>query len=175
MTNPEIARPERKTLADLYPTPEDWVALQGGEPRVFRNPKNAAARWIVLHVYDEHGDAKRRFQRGLIVETLPDRTREVSRLLIEGTNNEGINVRRDIAVPAFMVRANHGEVCDTRSSRAGSTDGYDRVNNQDEYELLIDRYRYQGMQELRYEISQDGNGAAMHIQPEIRLPRPLQQ
>jgi len=55
----------------FYSNPEDWDAIQGGVPRVFWDPNKPHARWLVLHVYDEHPMAEQRFRSGAIIETMP--------------------------------------------------------------------------------------------------------
>lgn len=176
--HPSNHNPEAKKVRDYFPTPGDWIALQGGRPRVFRNPNNPKGRWIVLHVYDEHDDHAHRFTSGLVVDTLAERTGETSRFHVswvdKGEDGEDdMNIDKDIFVPSFMVRANHGEVCNTRSSQAGSNDGYERIVSQSAYTAKLTELEANGMEELRFSFSPDGNGFTMRALPGIRPARPL--
>lgn len=165
---------------DRYPSPEDWVALQGGRPRVFRNPRRPQAAWKVVHVYEEHRDPVRRFQSGIIVDTLADRTSNIGEFwvperVIPATDDEPEMVveAHGVALPTFMMRALHGEVCENRSlSVSGSA--ATRVKNEPAYEQLIAGYRQQGLQELRFAI--DANDHFL-MQPvaQISPVRPLDQ
>lgn len=173
-------RPETRSPFEVarerFPAPEDWIALQGGKPRVFRKINSPRSPWVVLHVYDEHGTPKKRFQSGIIVDTLADRTTDMSRFRIdrmaEDENEQQIRVVHDIEVPSFMVRALHGEVCNNRTGSAGSVDGYDRITNQPAYESFIEKMQYRNMQELRFGLDAT-SGFAMIPLPGIRPPRPL--
>lgn len=174
--HPSNHNPEAKNARDFFPTPGDWVALQGGRPRVFRNPHNPKARWIVLHVYDEHDDYEHRFLGGgLVVDTLAERTNDISRFPVDWTDKgeEDLRIKKDIVVPSFMVRAYHGEVCDTRTASSGSTDGYERIVSQAAYEAKLADLAASGMEELRFSVNADGNGFTMRALPEIRPARPL--
>ncbi len=165
------AKSPRDKLADMFPSPEDWVALQGGRPRVFRQPTRPHARWLVLHVYEEHKDPEHRFQSGLVVPTIAANTRNTGRVGIQRDDWEGNHIERDIIVPTFMVRSLHGEVCDARSAQLGNDDGYDRVKNQNGYVRFINEMAAKGMEELRFSIGPDGY--LMQPLPEIRRPSPL--
>ncbi len=161
----------REKIAERFPSPEDWDALQGGMPRVFRNPRKPEARWIVLHVYDEHGDAKKRFKNGRAVDTHASRTDQLSNYRIVRKNWEDITIERDVTVPSFMVSAVHGEVCDNRSAQSGNNNGYKQIKTQPEYEQFINIMNASGMQELRFALNNEG----YYMQPleEIRRPRPI--
>lgn len=167
----EFPNPEVHDARQLFPTPEDWVELQGGMPRVFRQPDRPAARWIVLHVYDEHEDYGGRFTtgNGLIVDTLPDRVSNTALVPAGG---------RHVEVPTCMLRALHGEVCDNRSAILGG-EGYDRVVNQPQYEALLEQYRSEGMQELRWGLATHAESGRLYLTfkplPAIREARPLSE
>lgn len=166
--------PNRKTgpsNLDRFPGPEDWNALQGGKPRVFRNPHRPQARWIVVHVYDEHPDPKHRFASGNIVETLAHQTSNIGDYLIRRKDFEGNEIERDISVPTFMYRRVHGDRCNERSAEA-SGGQYDRIGSQDAYEAYIRSLDEGGYQELEFKVSKDGK-FIMQPLPEIRPPRPL--
>lgn len=162
---------EARQLRDYFPSIEDWNALQGGRPRVFRHPERPAARWIVLHVYDEHDYVEPRFANGSVVDTLADRTSDVTLYFIERTNEDNLPIKKSIVVPSFMVNANHGEVCDNRSRAAGGLNGYERVATQQAYEDKLEMFRFQGLEELRFGITNEG--IAMRALPTIRAARPL--
>ena len=167
--SPLGAEQEAPKWRELYPSPEDWQALQGGKPRVFRNPFKPGTRWIVLHVYDEHSDARSRFQSGAKVDTLPPDKIRFLRKGIVRTTEDGDQYMRDIMVPSFMDRTVHGDVCEDRSIAAGG-DRYPRVRNQEEYRAFIEDLRATGFEELRFGVGPDGFTLTTHA---IRDPRPL--
>lgn len=143
---------------DRFPSPEDWVALQGGRPRVFRNPRRPQAAWKVVHVYEEHADPAARFQSGIVVDTLADRVRNIGEFwiperIIPATDDEPEMVveAHGVALPTFMVRALHGDYCERRSLSVQG-DPADRIKNQPAYERLLQTYRQQGLQEVRFGI-----------------------
>ena len=165
---------------DRFPSPEDWVALQGGRPRVFRNPSRPQAAWKVVHVYEEHGKPSARFQSGIVVDTLANRVGNIGEFMIPervipATDDEPAMVveAHGVAMPTFMVRALHGDYCETRSLSVGG-DAAVRIKNQPAYEQLIDSYRQQGLQEVRFSI--DANDQFL-LQPlsHIAASRPLQK
>lgn len=174
-----IARAEGNTSKrDQFPTTEDWIALQGGRPRVFRQPQRPNAAWRVVHVYEEHGEPRARFQSGLIVATLADRTSKIGLFGVpervipaEDDEPELVVPAHNVAIPTFMVRSLHGEVCERRSGRARNND-VDRVTNQTSYEQLLQRYRSDGMQEVRFSITADDQ-FQMRPLPSIPASRPL--
>ncbi len=161
----------QKNWTDLYPTPEDWVALQGGKPRVFHNPDKPDTRWVVMHIYDEHPDAKNRFRNGAIIPTLPVKAGyPLSRFTVNRIDFEGNEMERDIRVPSFMVSSLHGIPCEERSVAAGAqVGGYVRVSNQEDYERVIKEMRYKGMQEMRFGLSR--TGYKLEPLPQIRPPK----
>lgn len=168
------------TNRDRYPSPEDWVALQGGRPRVFRNPRRPQAAWKVVHVYEEHRNPTNRFQSGIIVDTLADRTSNIGEFwvperIVPATDDEPemIVEAHGVALPTFMMRALHGEVCEKRSLSVSSS-AATRVKSEPAYERLIGEYRQLGLQELRFAI--DANYHFI-LQPlaEIAPVRPLDQ
>jgi hypothetical protein len=138
---------------DRFPTTEDWVALQGGKPRVFRHGHRANVPWRVIHVYEEHADAEHRFQSGAIVETTPPQKIAILQKGIYKTDPQtGRQTIREIAVPSFMDRTVHGDVCEDRSGYRG----YDRITNQTAYEAYLEQLRDEGWEELRFGVSNDG-------------------
>ncbi len=164
----------RTTAADLFPYQEDWVAMQGGRPRVFRNPNKPSSVWMVLHVYEEHPDAKNRFKSGAIVPTTPPEggrftTRRIS---LERPDDNNRIIERDFRVPSFMVRTLHGDVCDERSASQGGG-SYERIGNQEQYEATLEHYRNQGFEELRFGLNDASSGYIMRLLPTIRPSRPL--
>jgi hypothetical protein len=176
MTTPgqsPVPQPERsvipESLRDQFPGPEDWVALQGGKPRVFHNPHKPHVAWEVLHVYDEHDDEAKRFQSGIIVPTLPENTGKLLGKRVPRTI-DGRQVMRDIIVPSFMDRTVHGDMCDERTAGYGG-ERYDRISYQREYEAEIARLIHEDYQELRFGFI--GKGLGMIALPRIRPPRPL--
>lgn len=163
---PEKHQPK---FLELYPSIEDWYALQGGKPRVFRKPNKPTAPWIVLHVYDEHGDPEKRFASGLIVDTLPPKKVELRRVGIPHPSSNGQLHMRDIVVPSFMDRTVHGDVCNNRSASVGGH-SYDQITDQRAYEGLVKRLDNAGYEELRFGVSNEG--FTLTPQP-IRAPRAL--
>ncbi len=160
-----------ESFADLFPGPEDWVALQGGKPRVFRNPTHPDSVWLVSHVYEEQTNAQQRFQNGLIVPTLPPGSEiPTSRLGITRRNFEGKTIQRDIVIPSFMLRAVHGDTCNVRSSSIGG-DAYRKIRSQQEYESFIDNLRLRGFQEIRFGLAKEGFKLTPY--QEIKPPKPL--
>jgi hypothetical protein len=159
----------------FFPELEDWDALQGGRPRVFRNPRRAMSRWLVLHVYDEHGEPEKRFQKGQVVETLPPESTKIPWTItpISRIDWEGNKIERDIMVPTFMLLDFHGNPCEQRS---GSSRGsrYTTVRNQGQYEDFLNEQISEGMQELQYLVR--GGAATIlpldHIRPARELDRP---
>ncbi len=167
---PAESQPDRNNQDPykFYPNLKDWEAIQGGKPRIFRNPKKPDTVWIVLHVYDEHPTAAKRFKGGQIVYTLPPPTDDIptSNLLFTRRDAYRNPVERDIQVPSLMYINLHGVPCESRSN----TD-YPRITTQREYVDFIDQMRKRGMEELIYGV-QDG---VLKLIPmlEIRDPRPL--
>lgn len=158
----EISQPDRGNIAsregfkDQYPYPEDWIALQGGMPRVFRNPKKPDSVWLVTHVYEEHTDPELRFQSGMIVETLPPHGQvPLSRYEFIRKDFEGNDVKRDIIIPSFMHRRVHGEPCEDRSAGYG-TGQYSVIKSQVSYEMFLVDIEKRGFQEVRFSIDKDG-------------------
>lgn len=170
MQQPSPERAPQPSFVEKFPGPEDWEALQGGMPRVFRQAERPNSPWIVLHVYDQHPDHERRFQSGLIVDTLPERTRDLLPYTVIRRNEDDEPVERTIVIPSFMNRAIHGDMCEGRS-RSVQGDGYPRIKNQQQYEDFISRMLSQGYQELRFAVSSEGfNMRPLSV---IRNPRPL--
>lgn len=152
---------------DLFPTPEDWIALQGGKPRVFMKPHSPQASWLVLHVYDEHPDENQRFQSGVIVETIPpDLNTAIHGVIISGRDK-----KREIILPSFMNRKVHGDPCDLRSRIFGGFLGYNRIKDQRKYELFLDFLANHEWEELRFGVTKDG--FQMQRLPSIRPAKPL--
>lgn len=173
-SRPSEVSPEfRRSFLDLFPTPEDWEALQGGKPRVFRHPRRPQKAWIILHVYDEHADARRRFKSGAIVGTKPPEG--PIQLLRKGITRRdpetGRDIQRDIMVPSFMDRNVHGDICAVRSEVLRGED-YARLKSQPRYEEYILRLQKEGWEELRFGVTQDG--FCLTPLPTIRPPRPLE-
>jgi len=163
---------------DRFPSPEDWIALQGGRPRVFRNPQRPHAAWKVVHVYEEHSDPAARFQSGMVVDTLADRTNNIGEfwipervILASDGEAEMVIEAHGVALPTFMVRALHGEHCEARSLSVNG-DPATRVKNQPAYERLIADFQKRGLQEVRFTV--DANDRFI-LQPlsEIAAARPL--
>ncbi len=173
MTSPSESSTEalRPAFVDMYPVPEDWVALQGGKPRIFRNPHKPDTRWIVLHVYEEHGDVGQRFQSGLVVDTLPPRGKiQLLHKVIQRHDDEGRLIERGVVIPSIMDRSVHGDYCEDRSSQSnGGT--YNRIGNQQRYEEYLQELSMMGMEELRFTFNRDG--FVLQAYPEIRPARPL--
>lgn len=162
----------RPSFVDQYPGPEDWVALQGGKPRVFYQPTRPAARWLVVHVYEEHDDYEHRFQSGIIVDTLPpDLDHSVQRLYIDRVDADDQPIRRNIAVPSFMNRNVHGNPCQERTGKAGSSAQYERIKSQDSYERRLRQWQETGWRELRFSVG--NNGFRLLPLDKIRPSRPL--
>src|SRR5579872_3135726 len=138
---PPVDQKSPPRFVETFPSPEDWVALQGGKPRVFRHP-DPHKKWIVLHVYEEHDDPAKRFQSGAVVETIPRtpeelRDKALSRLSFHRPSSEdGEVIERLVAVPSFMLRDVHGDECDTRSRILGGDPGR-RILNQGEYDSML--------------------------------------
>jgi hypothetical protein len=154
---PEVAQPRH---FDAYPSPEDWDALQGGKPRVFRNPNKPDSVWLVVHVYEQHDDPQERFKSGAIVPTIPPHLShsgrlELSHKSITRKNWEGDTVRRDISLPSFMDRTIHGDVCEDRSKGVHGNE-YDRITSQETYDAFLQRLKAQGYEELRFGVNNDG-------------------
>jgi hypothetical protein len=165
-----------KSARDLFPYVEDWIALQGGRPRVFRKKDNPNSAWIVIHVYEEHPDAKRRFKSGAIIPTSsPSETGfQMLRKGLRRRDDEGNLVDRDFMIPSFMNIAVHGDVCRTRSGTQGGGD-YDRIRNQEEYEAKLRSLAGQGYEEMRFGVDMNNEGFTLTPLPEIRPPKPLGQ
>ena len=163
--------PGSESFKDLYPYPEDWVALQGGKPRVFRNPRRPGSVWLVIHVYEEHEDTKLRFQSGIEVPTIPpEGDIHMSRLTITRTDYEGTVIQRDIKIPSFMHRVVHGQPCDTQSAHQGGG-AYEKIPDQENYEEYLANLRQRGFEELRFGINSEG--FTLTPLPEIKSPKPL--
>lgn len=175
----EIPRPEsnapKEDFKKLFPTPEDWNALQGGKPRVFWDPIHPTRKWIVLHVYDEHPDAEKRFKSGAIVDTLSptDQPMKLLHLGITRKDEYGDERVRDIVVPSFMARRFHGDECEVRSASMGG-DGYTHIANQPIYENFLNNLRSKGYSELRFGMDADGS-FKMKPLPGIRPAAPLEE
>jgi len=173
---PPVAEPEVSDMpafVDAFPSPEDWVALQGGKPRVFCNP-DPQKKWVVLHVYEEHDDPAGRFQSGAIVDTLPRNGDDLRHGIIwrsfHRLNEEGDDVERVVALPSFMMRDVHGDECESRSRALGG-DPNGRVVNQGEYAAKLHELRSRGYKEVRFGV--DKTGFKLTPLPDIRPPRPL--
>ena len=164
--------PRPKTDRDLFPYMEDWDALQGGRPRVFRNPRKPQSVWIVLHVYESHPEAKKRFKSGAIVQTAPPEDGKIKMVgkLLKRRDFEGNLIDREFKIPSFMDRSVHGDACGTRSTSQGGGD-YERITNQAEYDAYLEKLRNDGFQEIRFGVNDDG----FTLQPvkEIARSRPL--
>jgi len=155
-----------------FPDREDWIALQGGKPRVFRKPKNPLAAWLVVHVYEEHADVSQRFRSGIIVPTMPPEGKIMtSRFHVKRSTTDGMSVERDIVIPSFMHRTVHGDACAERSMSLKSGASYDSVRNQEEYESILSRLDGEDYQELRFGLNV--NGFALIPLPAIRPATPL--
>ncbi len=172
MTAEKLSSPEHRDPYSAFPYKEDWWAIQGGRPRIFRNPGKPQARWIVLHVYDEHETAEKRFRSGAIVDTAPPDLNNIPRtpLHLKRKDEDGNLVERDIIVPSMMILDLHGNPCENRSSSMGGG-GYMHIRNQTEYTNFISEQRAKGMQEIRYGVQHDR--ASLITMPAIRDPRPL--
>ena len=167
---PEEQVPQ-KSPSELFPYVEDWIALQGGRPRVFHNPDRPDSAWLVVHVYEEHPDVKKRFASGLIVPTKPPvEGQSVQRRGFWRHDENGKLVFRDFEVPSFMDRGVHGDVCAKRSEAQGG-DTYERIKNQVQYEDKLGELRQRGFVELRFSL-RNGNYAMLPL-PAIRPPKPL--
>lgn len=156
-------------LREQFPMPEDWIALQGGRPRVFR-PSYPGRPWEVIHVYEEHEDHDRRFQSGIVVPTLYKNTKALQSLTVERADDSGDVVTRDIVVPSFMNRNVHGDRCAQRSREAGGQ-GYERLTGQEDYAKYLDLLKVLGMTEVRLGLGADG--FQLKVIPGIAPPAPL--
>lgn len=167
----ETPETRSKGLAEFFPYPEDWIALQGGKPRVFYRYNHPKSAWKVVHVYEEHATAERRFQSGLIVPTQVQEKYEMLRYLISRPNEDGETIQRDVLVPSFMSRQVHGDLCENRSASMGGG-GYDRVTSEPAYEKLLADLRDDGFTEIRFSINSEGQ-PYMQALADIRPARPL--
>ncbi|MEK7602824.1 MAG: hypothetical protein AAB459_01085 [Patescibacteria group bacterium] len=178
MEVPADASPERTTLRhlDLFPMPEDWDALQGGKPRVFRSTRNPNAVWQVVHVYEQHSDAKKRFKSGIIVPTIPPHLShsgrlELSHKMIEREDWEGNSIRRNFSIPSMMDRTVHGDICKDRSLGVHGAE-YDRLADQTAYEAFLKRMEIHGYEEIIFGVN--NQGFTLSAYSEIAPSRPLQ-
>ena len=168
--------PERqhRDPMEYFPYLEDWDAIQGGRPRVFFNPNRRSARWIVVHVYEQHTDAEHRFKNGAVVETMPPEPGsgrvEFINLSFDRKDEDGNTLHRNIRIPSIMYMDVHGVPCEERSNASGT--GYRRITSQGEYVSYIHSLQANGMEELRY--GQVGNGLG-YIPEKIHAVRPLEQ
>ncbi len=127
---------------------------------------------MVVHVYEQHTDPRKRFQSGAIVDTLPRKDIELLRKGVEWHDEDGNLVQRDIKVPSFMDRNVHGGACSLRSFLMGGED-YDRVRNQPQYERLLESLRNRGWQELRFGVGKENFTLTPYA--EIRPSTPLEE
>lgn len=151
-----------RTAANMFPSKEDWTALQGGEPQVYYDPKNPQGKaWRVIHIYD--GDSGTDFTNGRILPTMPPKGNRVefSDISLAGDDR---NESRTIRVPSMMVHALHGGPCGERSGNFTSSD-YDRIKNEDEHHRLLRQMAQAGFWELKYTLV-DGDKPML-------VPRPI--
>lgn len=177
-SSPELSGPSREPMHDLisfFPTPEDWIDIQGGIPRVFRHPDRPNTRWLVVHVYDEHSTHAERFQSGLIVDTRPPEGDhfQLLRKTFTHYDEKGQPSQRDVYIPSFMDRSVHGDVCEGQSAAAGSGEGYDRIRTQEQYQGFVDRMERQGYQEMRFARKRDfldkDRVVGFRMEPNVRI------
>ena len=136
-----------RTAADMFPSEEDWVALQGGEPQVYYKPKDPRKAWRVVHVYSEGTD----FTDGRILPTIPPEGNWVGFADINLDNGKVGGSTRTIRVPRMMVNDLHGNPCENRSGNHASS-AYDRIKYEDEHNEFLREIARAGFWELKYTL-----------------------
>lgn len=138
-----------RTAADMFPSKQDWVDLQGGESRVYYDPKNPQGKaWRVVHVYE--GADGTDFTNGSILPTMPPKGNRVGFADISLDNGKD-DATRIIRFPRMMVYGLHGAPCEERSGNFANS-AYDKIKNErdyTEYKLWLARA---GMWELKYTL-----------------------
>ncbi|NBU33265.1 hypothetical protein EB118_01740 [bacterium] len=121
-----------KSALERFPTPEDWVALQGGKPTILGN---AAGDGLFLVVHD-YGD-KTLAQFGMIVPTPHDQMMNSILNPVELTYTLQ-NQQHDVRVPAVLLAAHHGLACNQKSYDARGS-SYEVLNKNTSRELAIQK------------------------------------
>lgn len=106
------------TPLERFPTPEDWVGMQGGKPTILGKP-DLTGNFYVIHDYGEG----RLPQSGMIIPT-------TNRQMLESVRNpvEVVYVRQrrlhEARVPAVLLAEHHGLACGRKSFEADRGDTY---------------------------------------------------
>jgi len=156
--------------ADLLPTPEDWIAIQGGKPRIFESPTGKS--YEILHVYGQQFDPSAADvdpQYGCRIPTIGENMMDslknpieisfASTRLLEPSDDTAkevvgmveledgwfqIPVQRVVKVPAALLIQFHGQPCSDRSYKnAGSVNNYEKIGTTDAFRDHMHKLRGQ--------------------------------
>lgn len=156
---------------EMIPTPEDWIALQGGRPRIF---ENSSGLYLLLHYYDtvtEHPFVRSKPHFGSVIPTLGENMHASLRspVTLDFTNRILSSPQtRTVKVPSILLAELHGLACEGVTAKTGFVrSGYERVTNQQQLAEFLESQAADGLTEQRLSI--DPNTEGYRLLPLVRV------
>lgn len=158
--------------SDWVPTSEDWLAVQGGEPRIFRSPTGLS--YQLVHYYGAvatNPELRKLPHFGVIVPTIGTNLHDsLAKPTVKSFINNQLSVPRvrSVAFPAVLLAEHHGLACENRSAISGAQNSsYDRITDEMGLARFIETYTVAGFTEQV--MSVDPNSDGYRLLPLVRV------